>query len=199
MKVLTILLFAALQPGLQEPAPAPSARPAKAAVPCASPVHRQFDFWVGRWDVVDATGKFAGTNRIERVGDCFLQETWASASGGYTGRSLNSVGFDGRWHQTWTDTSGLRLELAGGLIEGRMVLEGTTPAADPGKRAPLSTVSPGARKVRGWCDSTGRPRPTEAGRGRLRSMAATTRRPRLRSNFPGSSAASPGRGSDRVP
>jgi hypothetical protein len=142
MKVLATLLFVALQPGLQEPVKAPPVVPAKPAAPCASPVHRQFDFWVGQWDVVDPTGKFAGTNRIERVGDCYLLETWASAGGGYAGRSLNSVGSDGRWHQTWTDTSGLRLELAGGLVEGRMVMEGTTPAADARQKDPtLNRIS----------------------------------------------------------
>jgi hypothetical protein len=91
---------------------------------------------VGLWDVVNVAGKFVGTNRIERVGDCFLQETWAAASGGYTGRSLNSVGFDGRWHQTWTDTSGLRLELAGGLVNGKMVMEGGTPSQDRKQKGP---------------------------------------------------------------
>ncbi|HRB11796.1 MAG TPA: hypothetical protein PKU70_02205 [Vicinamibacteria bacterium] len=151
MTVLPTLLFASLLPGLQEPVPVPPV-PAKPAVPCSSPVHRHFDFWVGQWDVVDATGKFAGTNRIERVGDCFLQETWASAGGGYTGRSLNSVGPDGRWHQTWTDTSGLRLELSGGLIGGRMVMEGTTPPSDPRQKGPtlnrISWSSEGAGVVR---------------------------------------------------
>lgn len=100
--------------------------------PCSEPVHREFDFWLGRWDVV-AQGKFAGTNRIEKVdGGCALYESWSSGGGGYTGRSLNSVGGDGRWRQTWVDTSGLRLELAGGLVDGKMVLEGETPGRDKG-------------------------------------------------------------------
>jgi hypothetical protein len=86
--------------------------------------------------VVNAQGKFAGTNRVERVGDCFLEEHWAAASGGYTGRSLNSVSVDGKWRQTWTDTSGLRLELLGGLVDGKMVLEGETPSRDPKNPAP---------------------------------------------------------------
>jgi hypothetical protein len=33
--------------------------------PCTAPLHRQFDFWVGAWDVIGANGQFAGTNRIE--------------------------------------------------------------------------------------------------------------------------------------
>jgi hypothetical protein len=101
--------------------------------PCTAPVHRQFDFWVGAWDVIGADGKFAGTNRIELVdGGCALFENWSSGRGGYTGRSLNSVGGDGRWRQTWVDSGGLRLELVGGLVDGKMVLEGETPASSPG-------------------------------------------------------------------
>ena len=101
--------------------------------PCSAPLHRQFDFWIGAWDVVGPAGKFAGTNRIELAdGGCVLTESWSSAGGGYTGRSLNSVGSDGRWRQTWVDSSGLRLELVGGLVDGKMVLEGDTPASAAG-------------------------------------------------------------------
>jgi hypothetical protein len=109
--------------------------PAAAApkMPCASPLHRQFDFWLGLWDVTDPTGKFAGINRIELVdGGCALYESWSSGGGGYTGRSLNSVGGDGRWHQTWVDSTGGRLDLAGALVDGKMILEGDSPATTPG-------------------------------------------------------------------
>jgi hypothetical protein len=83
--------------------------------------------------VIEAGGTFAGTNRIESVeGGCALYESWSSGKGGFTGRSLSSVGGDGRWRQTWVDTSGLRLELVGGLVDGRMTLEGETPARTAG-------------------------------------------------------------------
>ena len=119
------ILFAAWLASPQAP-PAPPR-------PCTSPVHRQFDFWLGTWDVVGANGRFAGVNRIELVdGGCALYESWSSGGGGYTGRSLNSVGGDGRWRQTWVDAGGLRLELVGGLVDGKMVLEGETPAATAG-------------------------------------------------------------------
>jgi hypothetical protein len=127
--VSTLSLHQAPGPTPQAAAP-PSAPPLPQ--PCSEPIHRQFDFWLGRWDVV-ARGGFAGTNLIEKVdGGCALYESWSSGAGGYTGRSLNSVGSDGRWHQTWVDASGLRLELAGGLVRGSMVLEGDTPARTAG-------------------------------------------------------------------
>lgn len=135
MTFLTSLFLSALLARSQS-VPVPAAPPSRPAAPCTRPIHREFDFWVGQWDVLNREGKFVGTNRIERVGDCFLQENWAAAGGGYHGRSLNSVGFDRKWHQTWTDTSGLRLELTGGLTDGKMVMEGDTPPQDPKQKAP---------------------------------------------------------------
>jgi hypothetical protein len=112
-------------PPVQKPAPPP-------VRPCTAPMYRHFDFWIGRFDVVGPDGKFAGTNRIASIdGGCALHESWSSGSGGYTGQSLNSVGPDRKWHQTWVDSSGLRLELAGGLQGSSMVLEGETPSSDP--------------------------------------------------------------------
>ena len=50
---------------------------------CSAPGYRQFDFWLGDWDVVDSTGKPAGTNRIEKQfgikverGDYPILEQW---------------------------------------------------------------------------------------------------------------------------
>jgi hypothetical protein len=136
MTVLSSLVLTALLAAPQEPLPAPTVSLSKPEAPCTGPIHRQFDFWVGHWDVLNPEGKFVGSNRIERVGNCFLQENWAAAGGAYTGRSLNSVGFDGKWHQTWTDTSGLRLELTGASIDGTMVMEGDTPSQDPKQKTP---------------------------------------------------------------
>jgi hypothetical protein len=101
-----------------------------APTPCSAPEHRQFDFWVGDWEVTQPDGTVAGTNRIEIIlGGCVLQESWRSANGKSVGHSFNLYARDGRWHQTWVDNSGLLLELVGGLEDGRMVMsqERTTP------------------------------------------------------------------------
>ena len=101
------------------------------APPCTRPEHRQFDFWVGEWDVTLPNGSRAGANRIRAInGGCALQEEWTGA-GGSTGTSLNA--FDastGRWHQTWVGSDGLVLLLDGGLRDGAMELSGTTTGAD---------------------------------------------------------------------
>jgi hypothetical protein len=89
--------------------------------PCGAADHRQFDFWIGVWEVSHADGRVLGRNRIERLhGGCALAESWAGASG-FTGNSLSWYEpADGLWHQLWRDSAGLTLRLAGGFADGRM-------------------------------------------------------------------------------
>jgi hypothetical protein len=112
-------------------APAVFAQDTPPPTPCATTEHRQFDFWVGRWEVTDADGQVVGHNRIEPVySGCGLREEWSSANG-WRGGSLNL--YDearGRWHQTWIDQSGRLLLLDGGLDGSTMVLSGTAPSRD---------------------------------------------------------------------
>ncbi len=95
--------------------------------PCTAPEYRQFDFWVGDWDVKLPNGKQAGTNRIEPIlGGCALRETW-TGSGGVSGTSYNVYDRSRKvWHQTWVDGQGGLLRLEGGFAAGRMTLEGET-------------------------------------------------------------------------
>lgn len=94
---------------------------------CAAEQHRQFDFWLGTWDVHRADGRLAGRNTITRAyGGCVIEEHYVGASG-YSGGSLNIYDASrARWHQTWVDNGGLLLELDGAFRNGRMVLEGET-------------------------------------------------------------------------
>lgn len=94
---------------------------------CSAPEHRQFDFWVGDWDVTNAAGKPAGHNRIEPIlRGCALRETWTGAGGSH-GTSYNAWDRQRRrWHQTWMDDGGLVLRLEGGFSDGKMVLSGET-------------------------------------------------------------------------
>jgi len=102
------------------------------AKPCDSPEYRQFDFWVGDWNVT-SDGQPAGTNSIHEIHNgCALQENWqGSGEGGISGTSFNMYDQStGRWHQTWVDGSGTLLLLDGKLIDGVMVLSGQRPARD---------------------------------------------------------------------
>lgn len=105
---------------------AAAAQPAKPPPACTAGEHRQFDFWVGYWDVY-VTGKpekKVANSLIERLyGGCTIRENWKSANS--AGGSLNMYDpSDKRWHQTWHDSSNSRAEFDGGLIKGTMVLTG---------------------------------------------------------------------------
>jgi hypothetical protein len=92
---------------------------------CDSPASRQFDFWVGEWDVTTPDGKQVGTNRISReYGGCVVHERYTTPRE-YSGESLNT--WDAQrhvWHQTWVDSAGTLLLLEGSFTGGAMVLEG---------------------------------------------------------------------------
>jgi hypothetical protein len=105
---------------------------------CPGPIHRQFDFWLGHWDVFAPDGSKAGENRIEAIAaGCALSESW-TGRGGFTGSSLNIYDkTDGKWHQTWVDSAGGRLDLAGALEGNAMVLSSSTP--NPEKPGTLLT------------------------------------------------------------
>lgn len=115
--ILTTLALVCVSRGSEQTPAAPRDRQ-----PCSTTAHREFDFWIGEWEVRRRDGTLAGTNWIERIaGGCGLQETWAGARG-HNGRSLNAFdASDGRWHQTWIGSDGMLLKLSGGLREGRMV------------------------------------------------------------------------------
>jgi len=105
-----------------------------ASRPCSAPEYRQFDFWIGDWEVT-AGGQTAGTNSIHRVhGGCALQENWqGSGAGGISGSSFNIYDQGtGQWHQTWVDANGTLLQLDGALVDGSMVLSGSRPATNGG-------------------------------------------------------------------
>lgn len=109
------------------------AAPASDAVAerCNGPEFRQFDFWMGEWEVRDAEGEIVGHNTITRVArGCGLLENWQGATGG-RGVSINTYDADrGRWTQRWVG-AGSTLWLEGGLEDGRMVLAGTRPRSTP--------------------------------------------------------------------
>jgi hypothetical protein len=102
--------------------------PEAPAAACGTEKHRQFDFWLGHWDVT-AGGQPAGKNHIELIHNgCALAEHWVSAAGDFAGSSLNMYDrANDKWHQTWADTSGTLLELDGGFADGKMVMSGTRP------------------------------------------------------------------------
>ena len=97
--------------------------------PPLPPISHDFDFWLGEWQVTTPDGKPAGTSRIESIaGGYGLLENWTGdpAAGGGNGKSLNCYNAaKQQWQQFWVGSGGGVLELAGGLVDGSMVLSGS--------------------------------------------------------------------------
>jgi Tetratricopeptide repeat len=88
----------------------------KNATPCAfAPEHRQFDFWIGEWDVQNPQGQLAGTSSIQlMLGGCVIYENWTSGGGAYTGKSFNLYNPTlKKWQQFWADDKGGVQEFSG--------------------------------------------------------------------------------------
>jgi hypothetical protein len=106
------------------------------ARPCEhDPVYRQFDYWLGTWDVrPNGSPPEAppATNVITKAHNgCVILESWTAP--GQTGQSFNIYDrVAGKWHQTWVDSTGGLHEYWGGLKDGNMVYEGDIPAPDGG-------------------------------------------------------------------
>jgi hypothetical protein len=102
------------------------------ARPCErDPVYRQFDYWLGTWDV-RPSGAPADlppmSNVITKIHNgCVLLESWTAP--GQTGQSFNIYDrVSKKWHQTWVDSTGGLHEYWGELRDGNMVFEGDIPA-----------------------------------------------------------------------
>jgi hypothetical protein len=95
---------------------------------CAAPLHRQFDFWVGDWDVferADPAHRVARAQVSLILDGCVLLEEYDGADG-HRGKSFSL--YDAatkRWRQTWVTNRGEVLDIQGELDpSGAMVLTG---------------------------------------------------------------------------
>jgi len=98
--------------------------------PCTTAGFRQFDFWLGTWDLTWAAGDSTatGTNIITaELGDCVIEENFTTHDDNpFMGRSLSVYNpKTDRWSQTWVDNSGNYLDFEGRFTGGRMILERT--------------------------------------------------------------------------
>jgi hypothetical protein len=87
---------------------------------------REFDFWIGSWAVRLPDGRLAGHNSITKIdGGCAVVESWRG-TGGSTGTSINYYQpIREQWRQLWVGSNGTLIDVAGGLRDGVMRLEGT--------------------------------------------------------------------------
>lgn len=86
---------------------------------------RQFDFWVGKWDVY-VKGEKVAESHIERTLDgCMIMENYKNLKNDYAGKSMNF--YDAKkeqWIQIWTDTQGNVSRYNGELKDGKMYFWG---------------------------------------------------------------------------
>jgi hypothetical protein len=100
---------------------------------------RDFDFWVGDWEVYDKDGTVKyGENTITRTNSgCYLYEQWVSATG-VPGNSMNYYDpGQQRWRQHWVGAGGSIIDIYGGLVDGSMVLEGRLYTINPPVEKPF--------------------------------------------------------------
>jgi hypothetical protein len=111
---------------------------------CCTEAHRQFHFWLGKWEAFTANGQKAGDNHIVLLQDtCVMQENWVSAKGGYTGTSYNYYDASTQlWYQVWIDNQGSSLRLYGGMEGGKMVLRSDEVSSPQGKYINRITWTP---------------------------------------------------------
>ena len=99
---------------------------------------REFDFWVGEWNVHDADGNFVGENSITRAErGCVLVEKWRGVKGS-TGISMNYLDkIRDEWVQIWHAAAGYQLEIRGGPTDEGMQLTGQVHYIGSGQTAPF--------------------------------------------------------------
>ncbi len=106
---------------------------------CTAKEFRQFDFWLGNWDVYNSAGKKVGENKIVLMQDsCAIQENWTS--GDQTGTSYSYYNAnDKMWSQVYIDNTGNILELKGKYKNGRMILK-SKPVVNPKNKKSTQNV-----------------------------------------------------------
>jgi hypothetical protein len=122
------------------------------AAPCKNhakrPQYREFDFWVGKWDVYGKGGALSGHSEVNLIlGDCVVNENWTDMAGSQ-GKSYNKYNaFQKRWEQYWVDAYGSTTYYLGHLENGNMVFlaDSFDPAGKPVKMRMSFFPLPGGR------------------------------------------------------
>jgi hypothetical protein len=126
--------------------------------PCLTDeAYRQFDFWIGDWDVYNLKGQKSGDSKISLILDsCVILEEWSSltlANGFvYKGKSFNTYNSkEKQWQQNWTDNMGGNTHYVKGKFNGDKMVFETEPyqySADTMAIMRLTFFNLGADKVR---------------------------------------------------
>ena len=98
---------------------------------------KQFDFWIGEWDVFNPQGQQTGTSVIQQISaGCGILENWRDVFGN-EGKSVNFHDSNtSKWHQYWIGANGRSQRYAGTYHDGAMRYE-----AEPSTGARANTLS----------------------------------------------------------
>ena len=115
--------------------------------PCARGKHRDFDFWLGEWNVQNARApnRPPSQNSLTAIDDgCAMLEQYRTP-GGYTGTSISYYDpTTGQWIQSWMDNQGQAILHRGGLTDdGTMVLTDDPPKGQPRNRTTWTPLEDG--------------------------------------------------------
>lgn len=91
--------------------------------PCMNDkVYRQFDYWLGEWDV-EVGGQVVARSSIQMIlGECAVYENYWRLDGSYAGKSFSVWDAQqSRWEQRYVDTTGASRDWFGKLEGERMV------------------------------------------------------------------------------
>jgi hypothetical protein len=95
-------------------------------VPCVGAKFRQFDFWLGRWDVAPTgsppTARQADSHIAAEAGGCAIFEDFRDLGTHGVSISVFDPATD-TWNQTYVDNNATRLVLTGSLVAGEMILD----------------------------------------------------------------------------
>ena len=122
---------------------------------CTGAEQRQFDFWLGEWDVSPTGQTFVlAESTISLHGQgCVIMENWRPLAGAH-GYSINMYdAADGKWHQTYGDATGRRTVFAGAMDGEVLRLENLSappPSAPPDLRRRMNFQRIDADTVHQW-------------------------------------------------
>ena len=139
---------------------------------CAGPDYREFDYWIGDWDVFDVGSpvKVARVHVDLILDGCVLHESYEGVDG-HKGQSFTIYDASRKlWHQSWVTNRGEILVIEGKVENGAMVLRGvdrqkpghptvrgTWATVDGGVREMAVTSTDGGKTWKSWFDLMFRP------------------------------------------
>jgi hypothetical protein len=91
--------------------------------PCSQPECRQFDFWLGQWDLHYNDTAHATNHIVKDLNGCVIEEQFNDPNQKFSGRSWSVYNpASHQWQQTWVDNQGGYIVLTGAFQNDTMAL-----------------------------------------------------------------------------